>query len=252
MTHPARSCSVVLTLLLAVFGSAVPARAQAPPPEPPPRLEATAQFAFLNTDGNAQTQSLGTGAEVTWRPGAWTHATKAAFAQNETEGELSARSLTGVYRGSRQLRERLSAYGQYDYLRDVFAGVDQRHVAEAGLSLRVVDSARQGLRVDGAFGYLMEERPDDELNSATLSAAAAYRLAISGTSEFKYVPRYLLTLADTGAWKFDQEAALSVAITTVVGLKVSHIIRYSADPPPGFETTDMITAISLVAKVRRP
>jgi len=75
---------------------------------------------------------------------------------------------------------------------------------------------------------------------------------LSKTSEFKYEPRYLLTLADTGAWKFDQEASLTAAITSIMALKLSHVIRYSADPPLGFEKTDRIMAISLVAKVTRP
>jgi putative salt-induced outer membrane protein YdiY len=165
---------------------------------------------------------------------------------------VSARSVTGVFRASRQLRERLSFYGQYDYLRDVFAGVEQRHVAEAGVSFRAVDRGRQRLRLDGGAGYLHEQGPDDELNTATLSAAASYRFLISETSEFKYEPRYLLTLSDTGAWKFDQEAALAVAINSVLALKVSHIIRYSADPPVGFESTDTIMGVSLVAKIKRP
>lgn len=215
-------------------------------------MEASAQFTFLDTAGNADTRSVGTGGDLVWRPGPWTHTAKAAFTQNETGQVLSARSLTGLYRGSRQVRTRLSTYGQYDYLRDLFAGIEQRHVAEAGVSMRVVESGRQRLRVDGAFGYLNERRLSDELRSATISAAAAYRIEFSKTSEFKYEPRYLLTLADTGAWKFDQEAALTASITSILALKVSHIIRYSADPPLGFEKTDRIMAISLVAKFKRP
>jgi putative salt-induced outer membrane protein YdiY len=252
MIHGVRTRPSVLILMLAAMGAAVPALAQAPPPEPPPRVEGSAQFTFLNTNGNADTQSLGTGGEMVWRPGVWTHTAKLAFAQNETDGLLSARSLTGLFRASRQLRERLSVYGQYDYLRDVFAGVEQRHVAEVGVSFRAVDSGRQRLRLDGGFGYMNEVGPDDELNTATLSAAAQYRLALSATSEFTYEPRYLLTLSDTGAWKFGQEATLAVAINSVMGLKLSHIVRYSADPPFGFETTDTIMAVSLVAKVKRP
>jgi hypothetical protein len=38
----------------------------------------------------------------------------------------------------------------------------------------------------------------------------------------------------------------------VLSLKVSHTVRYSAEPPFGFDTTDTIMAVSLVAKVRRP
>ncbi len=241
---------IVLTLAQAqtAFG-----QAPAPPAEPPPpRLEAAAQLTFLDTRGNATAQSLGAGGEVVWRPEPWTFTTKAAFTQNETEGELTARSLTALLRGSRALNARLSAYGQYDFLRDEFAGVEQRHVIEGGLSYLVLDAAPHTLRFDGGLGYLYEERPDEELRSATLSLAAAYRLAISATSEFTYEPRFLLPLAETERWKFDHEAALVVAVNTRLALKLSHTLRYSAEPPEGFATTDTIMAVSLVAKLERP
>lgn len=231
---------------------AAPALAQAPAPAPPPpTVEATAQFTFLDTRGNAPTQSLGTGGELTWRPGPWTHNAKGVFAQNESEGEISSRSVTALFRSSRRFNPRLSAYGQYDYLRDTFAGVDQRHVMEGGVSVKAVDAARQQLRLDAAVGYLNETRPDDSLDSATLSTGALYQVAISPTAEFKYEPRYLLTLNEADSWKFDQIAAITVSINSVLALKASHTIRYSAAPPVNFETTDTIMAVSLVAKMSR-
>ena len=234
-----------------LLAGAMPAMAQAPPPEPPPRVEATAQFTFLNTTGNAPTQSLGTGGDVSWRPGVWTHNAKAAFTQNETAGVTSARSITTLFRSSRTLTTRLSGYLQYDYLRDAFAGVDQRHIVEGGVSFTAVASARQQLRLDAGVGYVSEQGPGESLESATLSTAARYKIAISPTAEFQYEPRFLLPFSETGSWKFDQVAALSVAINSVLALKASHTIRYSADPPEGFETTDTIMAVSLVAKLSR-
>ena len=239
-------------LLLAMTHPAL-AQTAAPPPEPPPRLEASAQFAFLDTRGNAETQSFGAGGEVVWRPDPWTYSAKAIFAQTKSEGELDARSFAGLFRASRALNERLSVYGQYDFLRDVFAGVEQRHVVEGGLSYLLLNEEPHLLRFDAGLGYLYEERPlDEHFDSATLSLGALYRYAFSTTSEFRYEPRFLFTLADAEAWKFDQTAALAVAINTFLSLKVSHTIRYSADPPEGFDTTDTIMAVSLVAKVKRP
>jgi putative salt-induced outer membrane protein YdiY len=231
-----------------------PAPPPPPPPEPPPPLvEFSAQAAFLGTTGNASTQSLGAGGEWIYRPDPWVYNAKAIFAELETDDELTARSFAGLFRASRTLSERLSAYGQYDFLRDTFAGVEQRHIGEAGLSYFAIDHAPHRLRLDGAFGYLYENAPNDEhFDSATLSTGAQYRLEISKTSEFLYEPRFLLTLADTGAWKFDQLAALNVALTSILSLKVSHTIRYSAEPPAGFETTDTIAAVSLVAKFTKP
>ena len=87
---------------------------------------------------------------------------------------------------------------------------------------------------------------------ATLSLGAGYRLQISPNSELTYEPRYLLPFADTNDWKFNQDVALKVALNSLLSLKVAHTLRYSADPPEGFEKTDRIHAVSIVAKVKRP
>lgn len=130
-----RTAVHTLCLLALVIGVPLSARAQTPgaPPEPPPRLEASAQFTFLATTGNASSQSLGAGGDATWRSDPWTYNAKAIFAQNETDGDLSARSFAGLFRASRTIDERLSGYAQYDFLRDVFAGVEQRHIMEGGV-----------------------------------------------------------------------------------------------------------------------
>ena len=185
-------------LVLAVAGIA---RAQAPAP-PPPRLEASAAFTFLGTSGNASSQSLGAGGEFTWRPDPWTHNGKVVFAQNETEGDLSAQSFAALFRSSRALNERLSAYGQYNFLRDTFAGVEQRHIVEGGLSYLAVERGPHRLRLDGGLGYLYEKAPEDDFDSVTLSAAALYRYEISTSSAFTYEPRFLLALADSSAWRY--------------------------------------------------
>src|SRR5262247_2537477 len=141
----------------------------APPPEPLPLLEASAQFTFLDTSGNAQAQSLGAGGDFIWRPDPWIYNGKLVFAQNESDDELKARSIAGLFRASRILTRKLSTYGQYDYLRDIFAGVEQRHVIEGGLAYLVVDQAPHRLRFDAGLGYLHEKGIDETLDSATLS-----------------------------------------------------------------------------------
>src|SRR4029453_19555330 len=78
------------------------ASAQAPPqpapPEPPPRLEVSAQFGFLDTRGNTSTEAVGAGGDFIWRPDPWTYSGKLVFAQNESEDELTARSLAALFR----------------------------------------------------------------------------------------------------------------------------------------------------------
>src|SRR5262249_9345253 len=147
---------------------------------------------------------------------------------------------------------RVAVYGQYDFLRDLFAGIEQRHIFEGGVSYKLLDGEPHRLRFDAGLGYIHQVAPADTLDSATLSLGAAYRLAISKTSEFTYEPRFLPPLAATDAWKFDQDVALVLAINAIFSVKIAHTLRYSNAPPLGFDTTDRIMAISLVAKVRRP
>ncbi len=243
----------MLAVLMSAHRAALAsAQTPAPPAEPPPRVEASAQFAFIDTRGNTTTQSLGAGGEIAWRPDPWAYAGKFTFAQNESEDELKARSIVALFRASRALNPRLAVYGQYDCLRDLFAGVEHRHVIEGGVSYLAVERAPHRLRFDAGLGYLYEGRPAGHFDSATLSLGAGYRLALSPTSEFTFAPRFLLPLADAGAWMYDQDAALSVAVNTILSVKLAHTLRYSAEPPAGFDTTDTIMSVSLVAKVKRP
>src|SRR5262245_57997315 len=228
------------------------AQTPAPAPDAPPSLEASGQFTFLDTSGNASTQSIGGGGDFIWRPSPWTYNGKAIFAQSESEDELTARSVAALFRTARSFNPRLSVYGQYDYLRDVFAGIDQRHVIEGGLSYLAVDGTPHRLQLDAGLGYLNEMGRDDDIDSATVTLAAAYRLATGATTRFTYEPRFLIPLTQTESWKFDQDAAFTIAINSFLSLKLTHTLRYSANPPPDFETTDRILTISLVAKIRRP
>jgi putative salt-induced outer membrane protein YdiY len=53
-------------------------------------------------------------------------------------------------------------------------------------------------------------------------------------------------------WAQQPAAALNVALNLILSLKLSHILHYSAEPPIGFDSTDSITAVSLVAKILGP
>lgn len=49
-------------------------------------------------------------------------------------------------------------------------------------------------------------------------------------------------------WRIGHVAALTTRVHSILSLKVSHTTRYVNFPPPGFEKTDTITSVALVAK----
>ncbi|HJZ76223.1 MAG TPA: DUF481 domain-containing protein [Vicinamibacterales bacterium] len=250
MTHTALRSVLPLCVLLA---SAAGVYAQPPADQPPPRLEATAQAAFLANTGNSSTETLGFGGEIIVRPAPWVYRAKAALAQNSDHDELKARSVTALLRADRVLTPRLSAFGQYDYLHDIFAGIENRQTVQAGLAFLAVDRAPHRLRFDGGIGYQHEGRVNTEnTNSAIAEGGLAYRWQITRTSELVEEFRASLPFANTDQWKLDQSVSLTAAINSIFSLKVANVVRFVNAPVPGFESTDTTTTVALVMKLSRP
>jgi putative salt-induced outer membrane protein len=235
---------VLLFLLLPV-----PVMAQAPAPPPPPRFEGTAETSFVATGGNSDTTTLGLGGEVFYRPSPWVLRWKAAFVRTETEDAVSAESFAQLFRGERAIRDRLSWFGEYDYLRDVFAGIDHRNTVSSGVSYILFRDARQQLSVDGGLGYTNEQRvTGDDISTALALVGASYVLKFSDTAELKDEVRFTTLFDDAENWRAGNVAALTARMTQVLSLKVSHTLRVANLPPPGFEKVDTISAVALVAK----
>jgi len=243
----------VLAISALLGASARVAQAQADPPdEPPPRLEATAQGAILTTTGNASTSTVGFGGELIVRTDPWVYRTKVTFAESSDDEALKARSTVALLRADRTLSPRLSAFGQYDYLRDLFAGIEDRQTIQGGIAYLLVNRASHRLMIDGGFGYEHEGRLNAEnSNSAVGESGVVYRWKIASTSELVEEFRASLPFANTAEWKLDQSIALTAAINSIFSVKVSNIIRFVNEPVPGFESTDTISTVALVMKLRR-
>jgi putative salt-induced outer membrane protein YdiY len=241
--------ALLCTAILAAGAASAATQTTTPAPPPPPAREGSAEFAFVSTTGNTSTQTIGVAGEVIARPDAWTLRSKSAYVQNEADDELKARSFTTLFRASREVRPRLSFYGQYDYLRNAFAGILHRNAVEAGSSWQAIEPARQALRFDVGAGYAHERRVVGNAQSnAVLTFGAAYKLTLSTSAEVSDDARTILSLQDGEEWRAENVAAVTAKLTTLFSLKVSNTVRFVNQPTLGFEQTDTVTAVALVAK----
>lgn len=239
-----RECCLVV-LAVTVFSST--AGAQAPPP--PPKHEATAEAAFVGVTGNASSSTFGLGGEIIARPGDWTFRHKASFIRNEAADVVTAKSFAYAGRAERSINARVSAFGEYAFFRDRFAGIDDRNSVLGGVSLKAVTSERQTLGIDLGAGYLNEHRvvkPD--VSNAVYTFGSAYALKLSSTADLKDDLLFLGSAKTADDWRLAHTIALTARVTDVVSLKVSNTVRYVNVPPVGFKTTDTTTAVALVAK----
>ena len=221
------------------------ARAQDPPP--PKTREGKAEFAFVTTGGNASSQSIGTAAQVTFRPPQWVLDVQTAFVRNEAEDVVSAKSFAARGRAGRVLTTRLQLFGQHSYLRDLFSGVVHRNLTEAGLSYLLIESGRNTLYADAGLGYLKERRTVGvSLSTPTAGTGARYKLKLSETSDITDDLLMSFDLSDEGTWRLQHAIALTAKVMAPLSLKVSNLIRYVDEPVAGFEQTDTITSAALV------
>jgi len=241
--------NILTAVVLWLMPICASAQAPAPVPAPPPKYETSAEFAFVGTSGNSSTQSLGLGAEFIERPDSWVFTTKTAYVRNESASELKAESFFLTFQGARTLSPRLSAFGRFGFLHDRFAGIEHRNTVEGGLAFVLVNAAPHKLVVDGGLGYANERRvlgPD--LSTAIVPAGATYTLKISNTAEISDDGRFVFSLSEGADWRLANIAGITAKLTTVFSLKLSNTVRYVNAPALGFEKTDTITAIALVAK----
>lgn len=245
MSVRAALLSVLLTLTPAI------AAAQAPAP-PPPRQEGTAELAFVGTTGNASTNTFSVGAEHIARPAPWLIKNRFAYLRNEAEEILTAESILYLFRAERPVSARISAFGEYAYFADEFAGIDHRNSVGGGLSFKLVDRPAHRLTADTSLGYLNEQRlTGADISSATYGFGSTYRWTISETATLDDEARFTGPFEDADNWRFAHIISVTARLTQLLSLKVSNTIRHQHLPPPGFKSTDTATSIALVAKFSR-
>lgn len=244
---PLRFPLVAFAFLAGLVSSSVPALAQAPPP--PPKHEGTAEVAFVGVTGNASSSTFGLGGEEILRPDTWVLRHKASFIRNEAAGTVTAQAVLYNPRAEKRLSERVGAFGDYVYFRDRFAGIAGRNAVTGGVSLKVVNQKLQTLALDLGAGYLKEKRlAGPNVSSGIYVMGSTYRLKMSATAELSDDVNFTGNASQSGDWRFVHGIGVTAALSTMLSLKVSNVVRYAHQPTPGFKTTDTTTSVALVAR----
>ena len=117
---------------------------------------------------------------------------------------------------------RLAYYGEYDYLRDRFAGISSRNDVVGGISYLFVDTPLQQFMGNIGLGYSNEQRlAGDDLSTAIWTTGESYRLKLSSTAEFTDDFVFNEALSDAGDWRISHVAAVTAKLTSLFSLRVS-------------------------------
>lgn len=241
------------TWRLAVRHSAAPAASVAEQfakiDPPPPLWEGSAELSLVATGGNTDTQTLGAGTSVTWRPGAWTTRGRTAFVRSATADVVTAESFVAELRQSRKLSDRAELYARGEYLVDQFSGFNSRSSVDAGVGWLLLDEEPHRLKVDAGLGVTHEDRlagGDETFAAATTSAD--YTWQINAAAVFKEQPLVSMAIGDPGNWRLHNSMSLTVTMTRRLSVRIAHDLKRINQPVPGFLRTDTLLSAALVAR----
>lgn len=216
---------------------------------PPPRWERTAELSLVATGGNTDTQTLGAGGSLIWRPAGWETRGRAAFVRSVADDDVTAESFVAEIRQSRKLSTRAEAFGRADYLVNRFAGIAHRTTIDGGIGWTIRETDARTLKVDGGLGVTYESRltaEDQTFGAGTAGALLRWRL--SRTTHIEERAALWIDLASAENWRVQNTAAVSVSMIRKLSLKVSHDLKHVAQPVAGFRKADTILSATLVAR----
>jgi len=212
-------------------------------------LSGTAELSFVSTSGNSDTETIGLGAELQYEPGRWRTATKLKFIRSEANNTLNAHSFNAILQGTRQMSGRIGLYSKAGYLRDRFAGIDDRYAAEGGVSWQALLESAHQVTAEGGFGWTRELRATAEHRTlGTANSSVSYFWLFSETNELRNEASATFVVDDSNDWRFTNDLSLSAALNTLFSLKLTHQVGFLNDPVPGFEKTDIKVSAAVVAK----
>jgi putative salt-induced outer membrane protein YdiY len=253
-----------------------------PPPEPPPRpWTDVADFSAIVTSGNSESTSFAFTNKYVYKWATADFTLDAAalrtesttrtltnpggtVVETETTEKTAENYLVGAkYRGG--LDRKLYWYAGAGWLRNEFAGVEDRYVAGAGIGYFFLKDEKQSFLGELGLDYTDETQVggvDDQF--AGVRAYLAYERSITAASKFTTDLAISENLDDTDDLRAKSVTALTASISARTALKVSYTILYDHQPveqiippdataPPGtpgaifvFDDVDTIFAASVV------
>jgi putative salt-induced outer membrane protein YdiY len=243
----------------------LPARVEtarlAPPPAPPPVVAAArpatprprlvrgkGELSYVSTGGTAETQTIGTAAELLVTPPDWRIESKIAFLRNSVGDEVRARRLNGQFKAARKLGDRAEVFGRAAYLRNTFAGIDNSWDAAAGVTAILYQTQPQRLAIDSGFGHLTEDRTQGlgrDLTSVDFGMRHLWEF--SKRNRFTNDAALKTDIERTSDWRLNHVASIQAGLNSILSLKVSHELHYRNEPVPGFTRADTVASAAIIA-----
>lgn len=232
----------VAALIGALLGAAVACADEAKP------FEGTAEVSSLVTNGNTKNQTSGLAFDITYRPDSWLVNAKSKYLTTISQDVQTQETFEASLRGARKLTDALDVFVEESYLKNRFAGTENRYISSGGAGYDWLRGDEQTLRTEAGLGYTHEQRTTEELGFMSGIAGLLYKYKITPTADISHETKYQPNFQKTEDWRLTTETSLSAAISSLLSSKIAWKYEHVNLPPVGKVKGDTTTTISLLAK----
>lgn len=225
-----------LTLLMTIAGAAA-ARAQSVHDSLGWHL--TGNLGYVRTSGNTELSTINLSDKLTFRPNrTWLFTQQAAFIHGENDSVETANQFIGSLRADYYLRANLSLFALAGYERNPFAGLDRRYEEQLGLSWMAIKKPKGEVQVDLGAGANQQTTLGVEDNFVSARLAPRLRYNLTDKAYLEESIELVENLDNTGDLRSMSLTQLVAPITAGIGIRLSYLARYDAEPVPGFKKLD--------------
>ena len=206
--------------------------------------------------GNSDSQIITAGVEVGKKTGPWEHSAKLSILKSESGDTETADSLLAGWVSKYLISDRSFVFGDLRYLDDDFDSFDAIYTVAVGYGYKVLMEEGHTWDVSAGAGYrdteydsrisdaaLETDGLERDIASAALILGSDYSIQLTETTAFENDTRAEITSDNT---YLQNVAALSVAMSDNLALKLKYDVRHNTDPAPGSTSTDKITSANVV------
>jgi putative salt-induced outer membrane protein YdiY len=239
-------------------GDAMAQEAEAKPPEAkdekdkkhsPYSGKVAAGFNF--TSGNSNTKSFNVAVAMKYDPQTKNvFKAEAFYLRNVEEGASTVDRTTAHLRDEYSLGPRWFAFGDGQFLKDRFKGIDSLVSTTAGAGVRLIKTSERELTADLGAGAVFEKDQDqDRTSSGALRAGESYTWKISKSAGFTQNVFAIWKTSDFADAYYHFDVALGAEVAERFELKIALIDEYKRKPPdPAIKRNDVAGIVQLEAK----
>ena len=214
-------------------------------------------LAYLQTDGNTESQTLSLDAKVqrSFSQAKLTAEGKGLYGKKE--GETTEKSWIASLKYDQNVTDRTYLYALETVDRNTLKGIEFRFNHQGGLGHYFIKTEKDTLKVEIGAGYVSEHqiivdpldplmKIKDENGYPSARAFGEYSHVFTETTRFEQTVEFLPNLKETEDYMINEESALITNLFGQFALKVSFSVTFDHLPPEGFKKSDRLFKTALL------